>query len=104
MSLTSQFSVPLLLTGGEVGETFGAVLIGHHDLVHTARREVVGEMDPPVIAGPAGLPQPCSIDQADPAGARRGGRRWRARRGDEFAQQPEQPSVAGAQALTPCGL
>ena len=79
-----------------MGEAFGAVLIGHHDLIHAAGGEVIGEMDPPVVAGAARVPQTGRIDQADPAGARRGGARWRAGRRDQFAQEPEQPGVRGA--------
>src|SRR6266545_3267044 len=46
----------------EVGETFGAVLIGHHALVHAAGGEVVGAMHPPVVAGPARMPETRGID------------------------------------------
>jgi hypothetical protein len=69
----------------EVGEAFGGVLIGHHDLVHAASGKVVGEMDPPVVARAAGVPQTGGIDQADPSRARRGGARWRAWCRNQFA-------------------
>ena len=42
--------------GREMGQAFGAVLIGHHDLILRGR-SIVGEMDPPVIAGAARVPE-----------------------------------------------
>ena len=88
----------------EVGEACGVVLIGHHDLVHPAGGAVEGEVDAPVVARAAWMPESGGIDQADRTGAEPSGSHERAGHREQCAQPPEQPGVAGAQALAPGGL
>ena len=83
---------------------FPATAVRDTHLMQPAGHEVVGQMQPPVVAGPAGLAETAGIDEEEAPG--RTGHGWRGHLGDsaQFTQEPQQPVVTGAQALAPGGL
>lgn len=78
-------------------EACGALLSGHHDLVHSAGGHVVGTRDPPDVAGAARRPEARGREPTDLPGAGRASSRCRAGRRDPCAHQPESPGVGGAE-------
>jgi hypothetical protein len=82
-------------------QVFPATAVRDTDLVHPAGQEVVGQMQPPVVPGATGLAEGARVHQHEAArwaGTRQRGRLWSSH---QLAQEPEQPVVADAQALTP---
>ena len=94
--------VPSLPLGAP--QMFAPATVGALDLPQPARCEVVGQRQPPVIPCPARLAEAAGIDKQDTP-------LWvdaqcvgRCGRGDQRAQEPEQPRVPRTEALAPRGF
>jgi hypothetical protein len=75
------------------------VAIGHHNLIHLASTQIIAQVEAPVIASPAPLPQSGGIDQADTTPKDE----WHRSRsvGHQPGQEPSQPRVGPPQAFAP---
>ena len=81
---------------------FTPATVGDLDLPQTACSEVVGQMQPPVIPRPTRLAETAGIDEQDTPPWTDAQRVGDLGRGDQLAQEPEQPRATRAEALTPC--
>ena len=77
-------------------QMFPAAAVGDLDLMQPACGQVLRQMQPPVIARPAGLAEAAGIDKHDASRRAEGQRDGRLGDGDQLAQEPQQPRVAGA--------
>jgi hypothetical protein len=80
-------------------QAFPAAAIRDMDLRHATCQEVIGQMQSPVIPGPARLVETAGVHQQE--APNRVGAGGRGGRGEQLAQQPEQPGIPAAQALAP---
>src|SRR5262249_32203307 len=91
--LTSVPPIPL--------QVFSATAVRDADLVYPAGQEIVGQMQPPIVPGAPRLAEGDRGHQHEAARwarTRQHGCLWSSH---QLAQEPEQPVVTGAQALTP---